>query len=769
MSVDRGKLETLVYYLRVPTSARRADILARMRLGTWIACVAALPLCADPLQCDLSGYKSAAGLAAMMAGDALTVTWEGDKQQELRLRLGIEQGTPTIRELAVHRKGAAWAVLAANATPEFRVVSGVRRMSGQQLEPLQHLGVKITPELIDQDKWDAFWDAPLDVPGLPLGGRGPGGNLPPDLPRSPSEIHRAEASYHAGSCQVKTSGQRIEIAFPGVELGVFSGRLQFTVYKGSNLIRAEVIAKTEQRSVAYKYDAGLRGVAIRKGSRVAWRDPAGNWQRNEFGGNVNDQDIALKTANRLLVYEQGGEGSIAVFPPPHTFFWAREIETNLGYNWYRKSSAGTFSFGIRQAEREEDARYQGNFALYSAPPGSWQRMAVYFYATADQAQPAADGVLAFTHGDRFQPLAGYRVMAHHYHMDLGERLRQAHNLDAEIPDLEAIRATGIDIASEISSVFLGGNRDRGDALDLIAASVEGARRHSDRNFVVMPDQEVYGSPLGGHTDLLFSHPVFWTERKTGQPLVEDHPKYGRVYHVASAADLMEMARRENVLINMPHPRTKGSTGYPDAIKDTDYFRDPQYQGVGFRWGMGLDLSEQRLCEHRCLALLDDMSNWQANLAIPPKYLLAITETRYKAPGDDVYAASPVNYIKLDALPDSTDMSSIVGALERGDYFVTSGEVLLLSVVVEGAGRDRSILADVQWTFPLEFVEAVWGDGQRTDRTIVPATAFPPFSQHRFRIPVPEGAKWVRFAAWDSAGNGAIAQPVKFAAAPRSAR
>ncbi len=54
---------------------------------------------------------------------------------------------------------------------------------------------------------------------------------------------------------------------------------------------------------------------------------------------------------------------------------------------------------------------------------------------------------------------------------------------------------------------------------------------------------------------------------------------------------MEMARREDVLINMPHPRTKGSTGYPDSVKDLPFFNDPHYQGVGFRWGMGLDRSE----------------------------------------------------------------------------------------------------------------------------------------------------------------------------------
>ena len=38
------------------------------------------------------------------------------------------------------------------------------------------------------------------------------------------------------------------------------------------------------------------------------------------------------------------EAAIAAFPPPHTFFWAREVEINVGYNWYRKDEDGSFSF-----------------------------------------------------------------------------------------------------------------------------------------------------------------------------------------------------------------------------------------------------------------------------------------------------------------------------------------------------------------------------------------------------------------------------------------
>lgn len=268
--------------------------------------------------------------------------------------------------------------------------------------------------------------------------------------------------------------------------------------------------------------------------------------------------------------------------------------------------------------------------------------------------------------------------------------------------------------------------------------------------------------LGGHSDMLISHPVFWTQgRAPGQPLVEEHPVYGHVYHVGGVEDMIEMAHRENILIYMPHPRSKGSTGFPDAIKETPHFLDASYRGIGFRWGMGLDGSEQRLCEYRCLPLWDEMNNWVADKNTPPKFMQAISEVYGENYGDDIYANNPVNYVKLDRLPPPGEWGSIVDAMTRGDYFVTSGEVLIPSYSVEGSGARRKIVADVEWTFPLEFAEVVWGDGVHTGREIVPATELPPFGKHRFEIPFDaRGKKWVRFAVWDSAGNGAMAQPVK---------
>ena len=95
------------------------------------------------------------------------MTWNGSSGSELRARYAIENGQPVVRELAVRKSGGQWAPLGQNLMPEFYVKSGVRRMTTQQGAPLRDLGVDITPEVIEKNKWYAFWDAPFVVPGVP--------------------------------------------------------------------------------------------------------------------------------------------------------------------------------------------------------------------------------------------------------------------------------------------------------------------------------------------------------------------------------------------------------------------------------------------------------------------------------------------------------------------------------------------------------------------------------------------------------------------------
>ena len=111
-------------------------------------------------------------------------------------------------------------------------------------------------------------------------------------------------------------------------------------------------------------------------------------------------------------------------------------------------------------------------------------------------------------------------------------------------------------------------------------------------------------------------------------------------------------------------------------------------------------------------------------------------------------------------PQSAIEFAVTKALRAGTFFVTTGEVLLHDVSVEQSESEGVVVAEVEWTFPLEFAEVVWGDGKRVYRKLSSATDQPPFGRQQFRIPFDRSqAKWVRFAVWDSAGNGAFSQPV----------
>ena len=139
------------------------------------------------LTCDLAAYKPQEGLQAQIRSGVLTVNWNGERGEQLRAGFAIQNGRPVVTELAARGSGA-WIVLGRNLSPEFEITSGVRRLSQQQIDPLvNELHIQLTPEVVEREKWNAFWDAPLMVPGRP------GTNL--GLPRKPEEVRRAWAPF----------------------------------------------------------------------------------------------------------------------------------------------------------------------------------------------------------------------------------------------------------------------------------------------------------------------------------------------------------------------------------------------------------------------------------------------------------------------------------------------------------------------------------------------------------------------------------------------
>ncbi len=186
-----------------------------------------------------------------------------------------------------------------------------------------------------------------------------------------------------------------------------------------------------------------------------------------------------------------------------------------------------------------------------------------------------------------------------------------------------------------------------------------------------------------------------------------HPKYGTVYSTANEKEVLDLVRREKGYMYQTHPRTKSSTGFPDKIRDLDYFRDPRYLGAGWKQ-MPADLSSPRLGE-RSLLLLDDMNNWGLR-----KIIFGEVDVFQFDHTHELYAHMNVNYVKTDRLPDFDHYGDLLEPWAKGEFFTTTGEVLLPDVqIAAGSSSEISVQARVHWTFPLRFAEIVWGDGEAT--------------------------------------------------------
>ena len=123
----------------------------------------------------------------------------GPRAGQLRATFGLVSGQPVIRQLAVLSRAGHWAPLVRDARPEFHVAEGRRRISYQQLRPMEALGRDATPEVVAKEKWKVFWDAPLNVPGLE--------DVNPGMPRKPGEVTRSDVAYAVKSCRGAQRGR----------------------------------------------------------------------------------------------------------------------------------------------------------------------------------------------------------------------------------------------------------------------------------------------------------------------------------------------------------------------------------------------------------------------------------------------------------------------------------------------------------------------------------------------------------------------------------
>ena len=211
-------------------------------------------------------------------------------------------------------------------------------------------------------------------------------------------------------------------------------------------------------------------------------------------------------------------------------------------------------------------------------------------------------------------------------------------------------------------------------------------------------------------------------------------------------------------------RIKGSQEYPDAYWNTPFFRSERFLGAAWK-AMPADLSQPRLGT-RVLDLFDDMAN--AGLR---KYALAEADMFRMETDYESYAHMNVNYVKLAERPRFADgWAPLLEALREGNFFSSTGEVLIPRFTANGVagggtldiadGRELTVEADLEWTFPLAFAEFIWGDGNSVHRHRVEMSDTEAFGEKTLRLPIAlANATWIRFEAWDLARNGAFTPPI----------
>jgi hypothetical protein len=690
-----------------------------------LAAFCAQPAAAGGIAVDLSAYKPESGVAVRQQDSRLRVNWPIAAGEQGELLLDLRAGQPLIEEIGIAKAAGA------QATPLVKKVNPVTLLTVGTRDLSKH-------------GWNVFFDNP---------------------PRRPHETFLAVLA--AKKVVVRSEGRRTTVVLDGLSAGPFKGELRFAVYPNCRLVHAQAVVSTEKDLCAILYDAGLTSPNPDWQS-VAWVDTDDKLQRVPARSQETAAPVAVR--HRTIVAE-GTHGSVAIFPPPHRFIYPLDFADNFKLVWHGKGfqkQVSDWGIGVRQPP-EGDNRW---VPWVNAPPKTRQHLDVFYLLSKGQAPEALAEVRRFTNGDRFRQLDGYRTFTHHYHIEhtfnflREQRKQKADQVPMALespPFVKTFKAHGVDIVQLAEFHTEHTPELNAERLNLLRTMHRECRRLSDDGFLLLPGEEP-NVHLGGHWISMFPRPVYWhLHPKPGTPFEQKIAGFGAVYAVHNARDVLKLMEKENGLMWTAHPRTKGSYGYPDRYRDEKFFQSPRFLGAGWKH-MPADYSQPRLGK-RALDLFDDMCNWSKS-----KYLLGEVDVFKILPTHELYGHMNINYLKLDKLPRFDDgWQPVLDALKSGRFFVSTGEVLMPEFSVGGkesgqtlrlAGGKVDVRARLEWTFPPEFAEIIWGDGSKVQRQHVALTGAEAFSGRVLRVPVDlKGAKWVRLEVWDIAANGVFSQPV----------
>ena len=567
---------------------------------------------------------------------------------------------------------------------------------------------------------------------------------------------------------VSSTGSRATVTFEDFSAGEFMGDLNFTFFHGDALMQMEAALATEVDARAYLYHAGLSNLE-ESIKNICWQDNEDAFIRQP----ATHEFATPKTTRFRTIIAESERGALALFPPPHRFIPPLDGVGNYGYNWSGQNYldlVNGYGWGVRQPVFGD----RRQVPWLNAPPGSVQKMPVFLYLDKQKAEGVLEDIKPYTHGDRFVDVAGYKKFTSHYHVEhtlnlLNKQREQGiQTLPAglEAPEfVQFFKKMGVDIVH--LGEFHNGETPNLPAEERLAQLIvmhEECARLSGDNFLLLPGEEP-NVHLGGHWMSFFPKPIYWVLNNEQQrPFVETSDTYGKVYHVGSADDVLKLFEKENGLMWVAHGRIKGSTGYPDAYRDEPFFTSDRYLGAAWK-NMPADLSEEKM-GNRVFGLLDDMANWGDK-----KYVLGEVDVFDIQNDYELFGAMNINYLKLDALPSYEDgWQPVLDVLRNGNFWVGTGEIILKHYAINGqgggstldltSGEAANLTVDLEWTFPLTYLDIISGDGDTVNRQRIDLSATESFGSKTIEVELDlSGRRWVRLEVWDAATNVSFTQPV----------
>ncbi len=685
----------------------------------FIACICLLltSLLHSQVPVNLKNFSNKNGVNITNANGALSVTWPSGKGQSARVILDLDNFNPLIKGLG-NVSGSRYTEVASELDPKFLLTVGKR-------------------DLVSQNGWNIFFDK---------------------VPLKPFQSHLVE--FKKDSASVRSFGSRTVVSIGKLSAPGFDGHLELTFFNGSPLFNIAAVISTLKDSTAILYDAGLVAKEL-PWKNIAFSDVYEKMQQQTptFSDTAINQAVKYRT-----ILGETEKGSVAVFPAPHQYFYPLDEAFNLKFGWhgnqYRKMIDG-YGIGIRQ-DLYGDRRF---VPWFNAPPGTDQRLNFFCYVSDKKPNHTLEEIKRFTNGDAYAPLEGYKRMASHFHNEYIMNVVLANKpVPAKPSFVKVFEDIGIDIV-HLGEFHYTAHPLGPDSLRLkeLKALFDMCVRFSNDKFLLLPGEEP-NEFFGGHWLQIFPKPVYWImSRKKDQPFVTNDPQLGKIYRVGNAKEMLDLLNQEKGLAWTAHPRTKGSTGFPDKYKNESFFLSDRFLGGAWK-PMPADLSIDRLGV-RVLDLLDDMNNWGLQ-----KKIIAEADLFTIEPENEMYAHMNVNYLLLDKLPSfNKGWQPVVDAMQKGKFFSSTGEVLLPSFTINGKSTGETALLNnkkarvnfsVNWTFPLQYAMIISGDGKKTYRHRINLDHTVPFGKKQFSYELDlSGRTWARLEVWDAAVNGAFTQTI----------